>query len=70
MRSCSSRAKRKGRRIVLSLHDEHIEVLDHLARRQGSRSGAVQRLLEEVKPREIYRKLDEAYTAKTSHRTA
>ena len=51
----------KGRTIALSLYDEHIEVLDRLAKRQGSRSGAVQRLLEEARRGEIYRELDEAY---------
>ncbi len=51
----------KGHTIALSLYDEHIEVLDQLAKRQGSRSGAVQRLLEEARRDEIYRELDEAY---------
>ena len=51
----------KGQTIALNLYDEHIEVLDQLAKRQGSRSGAVQRLLEEAKRTEIYRELDEAY---------
>ncbi len=51
----------KGHTIALNLYDEHIEVLDRLAKRQGSRSGAVQRLLEEAKRQETYRELDEAY---------
>ena len=51
----------KGRTIALNLYDEHIELLDRLARRQGSRSKAVQRLLEEARRREVYRELDEAY---------
>ena len=51
----------RGRTIALNLYEEHIRVLDQLARRQGSRSAVVQRLLEEAKRRETYRDLDEAY---------
>jgi hypothetical protein len=51
----------KGHTIALNLYDEHLEVLDRLAKRQGSRSGAVQRLLEEAKRVEVYRELEEAY---------
>lgn len=50
-----------GRTIALNLYDEHIKVLERLAKRHGSRSAAVQRLLEEAARDEIYRELDEAY---------
>ena len=45
----------------MNLYEEHIEVLNLLAKRQGSRSAAVQRLLEQAKRDETYRELDEAY---------
>jgi hypothetical protein len=51
----------KGRTVAFNLYDTHLEVLNRLARRHGSRSAALQRLLEEAKRREIYQELEEAY---------
>ncbi len=53
----------RGTTIAINLYAPHIEVLERLAKRCGSRSAAVQRLLEEETRREAYRELDEAYRA-------
>ncbi len=53
----------RGVTIAVNLYAPHIEVLERLARRFGSRSAAVQRLLEEETRREAYRELDQAYRA-------
>jgi hypothetical protein len=51
----------KGRTVAFNLYDSHLEVLNRLARRHGSRSAALQRLLEEAEVKNIYQELEEAY---------
>ena len=51
----------KGRTIALNLYDHHLEVLDRLAKKHGSRSAAAQRLLEEESRRQVYEELGQAY---------
>ena len=51
----------RGSTIAISLYPVHLDVLAKLAKRHGSRSAAIQRLLETERRREVYRQLDEAY---------
>ena len=51
----------RGSTIAISLYPAHLDVLSKLAKRHGSRSAAIQRLLEAERRREVYRQLDEAY---------
>ena len=51
----------KGSTISLHLYETHIEAIDRLAKKYGSRSAAVRRLLEDARKGLVYQELEEAY---------
>ena len=51
----------RGKTVSVNLYDSHIRILEKLAQRLGSKSAAMQRLLEEAARREVYLAMESAY---------